>query len=62
MYRSFYSGMETDLPLLALFLFLAVFAAVVAYVVRRGPRAFEGVSTLPLADDTAPQLRPEVKP
>jgi hypothetical protein len=40
-----------DWPLLALVIFIAVFAFAVAGLVRRGAGAFDEVSRLPLEDD-----------
>ncbi len=47
-----YAGSELmGWPLLALVLFIAVFAAAAVRVVRRGRSAFDEVARLPLEDD-----------
>ena len=57
MYRQFFAGMQlTALPLFAMFLFLAFFTGVVAWVflARRG-QDFDGLARLPLSE---PEERP----
>jgi cytochrome c oxidase cbb3-type subunit 4 len=58
MYKHFYQGMSlTELPLFTLFLFLAVFLGVVAWLfVMRRSRDFEALARLPLAESNAAPL------
>lgn len=58
MYKQFYQGMSlTHLPLFTLFLFIAVFFGVVAwlFLVRRG-RDFDALAQLPLAESVPANL------
>lgn len=66
MYKQFYQGMAlTGLPLFALFLFLAVFLGVLAWVflARRG-QDFDALAHLPLSesDRDEPSFRRERRP
>ena len=52
MFADFFSGSDLLLyPLLAMFLFLAVFLAVLGRVFLRPARRFDRLSSLPLDDD-----------
>jgi hypothetical protein len=54
MYRQFFANLDSAaLPLLAMFLFMAAFAAIlIRLFVRRRRRDFDPVAELPLANDT----------
>lgn len=56
MYAWFYKGSElVTYPLVAMFLFIAVFVAVVLRTYARGQQpSLDAASALPLADDTHP--------
>jgi flagellar biogenesis protein FliO len=46
-------------PLLALLLFVTVFALIVWRVLRSSARAFDSVASLPLGDEPSPQGAPQ---
>lgn len=57
MWKQFYSGMDVSLPLFAMGVFIAFFLLMVlrTYAYKRS-KDFDGVASLPLADDSQPSL------
>lgn len=63
MYKAFYEASGfLSLPLVSVFLFIAIFAGVVAWVLLTDQDKFRAVSALPLEHDEARLAAPEVKP
>lgn len=63
MYRAWYEASEfLALPLVSVFLFIALFSGVVAWVLLTDREKYRHVSGLPLEHDEARLAAPEVKP
>lgn len=60
MWRAFYSGMATQLPLLAMFIFITFFVLLLVWLAWRGQHSFDSAASLPLGAEPTTPLKENV--